>query len=115
LTRLVMKNSYSALWGRPAKVVLVALILGGLGLAIPSYAQETQTYYCSPTETLTIKMVEGSAIQVTLPDGRTVVLPQAESASGNKYSNGFITVWSKGNTALVEEGGNVKWQDCVKI
>ena len=102
-----MKNSYSALWGRPVKVALVALILGGLGLAMPSYAQETQTYYCSPTETLTIKMVEGSAIQVTLPDGRTVVLPQAESASGTKYSNGSLTVWAWGNTGIVVEGGNV--------
>ncbi|MBD2653359.1 MliC family protein [Synechocystis sp. FACHB-383] len=110
-----MKNYYSALLGRPAKVALVALILGGLGLAMPSYAQETQTYYCSPTETLLIKMMAGPAIEVTLPDGRTMVLPQAESASGTKYSNGSLTVWSKGNTALVEEGGTVKWQDCVKI
>ncbi|AIE74184.1 MULTISPECIES: MliC family protein [unclassified Synechocystis] len=110
-----MKNYRSTLLGRPGKIALVALILGSLGLGMPSHGQEAQTYHCSPTETLVIRMVEGSAIEVTLPDGRTVVLPKAESASGAKYSNGSLTVWSKGNTALVEEGGTVKWQDCVKI
>jgi membrane-bound inhibitor of C-type lysozyme len=111
-----MKNHSSPFIARTGKIVLVALALTALSLSVPSYAQEVQTYHCSPTEKLSIKVIEaGTAIEVTLPDGRTMVLPQADSTSGNKYSNGSLTVWSKGNTALVEEGGNVKWQDCVKL
>ena len=113
-----MKNYFSPFVHRTGKIGLLALVLTGLSLALPSYAQETQIYHCSPTEKLSVRLVEGSqppAIEVTLPDGRTLVLPQSDSASGAKYSNGSITVWSKGNTALVEERGNVKWQDCVKL
>lgn len=110
-----MKNKISPFIRRTGTVALVALALTTLSLGFPSYAQDAQTYHCSPTEKLSIKVVEGAAIEVTLPDGRTVVLPQAESASGAKYSNGSLTVWSKGNTALVEEGGTVKWQDCVRL
>lgn len=116
-----MKNYSSPLspcLKRAGKVALLALALNGLSLGVPSQAQELQTYHCSPTEKLSIKITgdgQGSAMEVTLPDGRKLVLPQAQSASGAKYSNGSLTVWSKGNTALVEEGGNVKWRDCVKI
>jgi membrane-bound inhibitor of C-type lysozyme len=103
-----------------AGIGIISLAL--IGLTFPPAAQSqdvsAQTYQCSPSEKIVVKTVPGSqplTLDVTLPDGRAVTLPQAESASGSKYSNGSVTFWSKGNTALVEEGGNVKWKDCVKL
>ena len=98
----------------------ISLALISLTLASPTQAQDApvQTYQCSPSEKLVVKTVPGSqplTLEVTLPDQRTVTLPQDQSASGAKYSNGSITFWSKGNTALVEEGGEPKWKDCVKL
>ncbi|MEB3161017.1 MAG: MliC family protein [Synechocystis sp.] len=98
----------------------MGLALMGLSLSPVVQAQTapTQTYQCSPSEKIVVKTVAGSqpqTLEVTLPDGRTVTLPQDQSASGAKYSNGSVTFWSKGNTALVEEGGELKWRDCVKL
>jgi len=98
----------------------ISLALIGLPLPSPVQAQDApvQTYQCSPSERLVVKTIPGSqppTLEITLPDQRTVTLPQAESASGAKYSNGSITFWSKGNTALVEEAGQLKWKDCVKL
>jgi membrane-bound inhibitor of C-type lysozyme len=98
----------------------ISLAFYGFPLISAVQAQDAsvQTYQCSPSEKLVVKPVPGSqplTLEVTLPDQRTVTLPQAESASGAKYSNGSITLWPKGNTALVEEGGELKWKDCVKL
>ncbi|MFM1841708.1 MAG: hypothetical protein RLZZ490_441 [Cyanobacteriota bacterium] len=93
-----------------------------MNLTLPALVQaqtvSVQTYQCSPSEKIVVKTVPGSqptTLEVTLPDQRTVTLTQAESGSGAKYSNGSVTFWSKGNTALVEEGGEAKWKDCVKL
>ena len=99
-----------------------AMGLAFINLTLPALVQaqttSVQTYQCSPSEKIVVKTVAGSqpqTLEVTLPDGRTVTLPQDQSASGAKYSNGSVTFWSKGNTALVEEGGELKWRDCVKL
>lgn len=99
-----------------------AMSLALINLTLPALVQAqgvpVQIYQCSPSEKIVVKVVPGSqpqTLEVTLPDQRTVILPQDQSASGAKYSNGSVTFWSKGNTALVEEGGELKWKDCVKL
>lgn len=47
-----------------------------------------------------------SSVTLNLSDGRSLVLPQTEAASGIRYANpdeSFV-FWGKGNTAFVEEG-----------
>lgn len=104
----------------PVATGTISLVFLSFAVPIVVQAQDAavQTYQCSPSEKIVVKTVPGSqppTLDVTLPDGRAVTLPQAQSASGSKYSNGAITFWSKGNTALVEEGGDAKWRDCVKL
>jgi membrane-bound inhibitor of C-type lysozyme len=98
--------------------ISLALLTVTLPTVLQAQEAAVQIYQCSPSEKIVVKPIPGSqplTLEVTLPDGRAVMLPQAESASGAKFSNGSITFWSKGNTALVEEEGELQWQDCVKL
>lgn len=74
-------------------------------------------YQCPPNQVLTAVFQsppgEPTKVQLTLPDQRTLTLPQTPSGSGAKYSDGTFTFWSKGNTALLEQGDRVLYQDCV--
>ncbi len=51
-------------------------------------------------------------VTVQLPDGE-VTLPQAESASGARYSDDTTTFWNKGDEAMVEINGEIVYQNCV--
>lgn len=46
---------------------------------------------------------------------KELVLPQVVAASGIRYSNGSVTLWSKGDTAFVEVGNKVLFKNCVSI
>lgn len=55
-------------------------------------------------------------VQLSLSDGRHLVLPQAVSASGARYTNrdeSFV-FWNKGRTAFIEEGGQRTYTGCVQ-
>jgi membrane-bound inhibitor of C-type lysozyme len=56
------------------------------------------------------------SVQLSLSDGRRLVLPQAESASGARYTNrdeSFV-FWNKGRTAFIDEGGHRTYTGCVQ-
>jgi membrane-bound inhibitor of C-type lysozyme len=46
-------------------------------------------------------------------EGERVMLPQIPAASGARYSNGEITLFTRGNEAFLEVGGEIVYQDCV--
>jgi len=55
-------------------------------------------------------------VQLSLSDGRHMVLPQAASASGARYANhdeSFV-FWNKGRTAFIEESGQRTYTGCVQ-
>lgn len=55
-------------------------------------------------------------VQLSLSDGRRLVLPQTVSASGARYSNrdeSFI-FWNKGRTAFIEEAGQRTYTGCMQ-
>lgn len=60
-------------------------------------------------------------VKITLPDGTKYTLPQALSASGVRYTDGFDLVWwTKGMTAFAEtcdEKGEwqIKYKECSAI
>jgi membrane-bound inhibitor of C-type lysozyme len=49
--------------------------------------------------------------QLTLPNGDSVSLPHAVSASGARYSNGAVTLWEHHGTARIETPSRT-WTDC---
>lgn len=55
--------------------------------------------------TLTARFdIAGRSARVTLPDGETLTLPLALSASGARYSNGASTYWEHHGSARFERG-----------
>ena len=54
-------------------------------------------------------------VELTLSDGRNMLLPQGVSASGARYANedeSFV-FWNKGDTAFIEEGNTTTYQNCI--
>jgi putative lipoprotein len=52
------------------------------------------------------------SVRLTFPDHRTVVLPQAISASGARYTDGTLTFWNKGREAIVQRGDSTLYRAC---
>jgi putative lipoprotein len=52
------------------------------------------------------------SVRLTFPDQRAVVLPQAISASGARYSDGTLTFWNKGTEAVVQQGDSTIYRAC---
>jgi membrane-bound inhibitor of C-type lysozyme len=84
-----------------------------LALTLPVAAQQRfYRYECEAGKTFEASY-GAEQVQLTL-DGRTPIsLPQVVAASGARYSNGTITLFTKGNDAFIEEGGNRTHSDCV--
>lgn len=55
-----------------------------------------------------------SSVNLVLPDGRKLSLPQAMSGSGARYANAdeSFVFWNKGNTAFIEEKGKTTYDGC---
>ena len=71
------------------------------------------TYTCAGGKILRA-VYQKTAVELTLPDGSKVILPQAVSGSGARYANeGETTVfWNKGTSAFLEENGKTTIADC---
>jgi membrane-bound inhibitor of C-type lysozyme len=90
---------------------LAAISIAAL-VALPALAE-------TPVATAIFKCQGGKSIDATfyansvslkLSDGRSLMVPQAMSASGARYANKDETFvfWNKGNTAFVTEGKDGK-------
>jgi membrane-bound inhibitor of C-type lysozyme len=58
-------------------------------------------------------------VEISLPDGKNLLLIAALSGSGVRYTNWdeSVTFWSKGNTAFIEEGpaDTITYANCKEI
>ncbi|RTL54133.1 MAG: hypothetical protein EKK40_04520 [Bradyrhizobiaceae bacterium] len=84
-------------------------------LASASTAHATQAQYvCDGGARLTAQFsppgVPNGRATLIFGSGRKVVLPQAMSADGGRYTNGNIEFWIKGRGATLTRGG--KSQSC---
>ena len=66
----------------------------------PGRAGETYVYECGDGLRFTVR-IEGEKAWLFLPSG-TIDLPHVVAASGAKYSDGSVTFWSKGESAMLE-------------
>ena len=64
----------------------------------------------------TFHLPEDKTVDIELSDGRKIILPHAMSGSGARYANAdeSFVFWNKGDTAFIEEGGNMTFKDCVE-
>lgn len=76
----------------------------------PGRPGKTFVYACEGGLRFTAR-IEGETAWLFLPSG-TINLPHVEAASGAKYSDGSVTFWTKGESAMLE-GGNQPRAECV--
>jgi len=72
------------------------------------------TFSCTENKTIQALFFKDKA-ELTLSDGRHMLLLQAISASGARYANtdeSFV-FWNKGNTAFIEESNKTTFKDCI--
>lgn len=73
------------------------------------------SYACAGGATVQAQFFDDKA-ELSLGDGRSMLLMQGLSADGVRYTNGdeSVTFWTKGNTALLEEGDETTINNCVE-
>ena len=75
------------------------------------------TFICPAGETINVVFHNGepSFVDLALPDGRILRVPQALSADGARYAteNEMFVFWNKGNEAFIEENGVITLNNCV--
>lgn len=94
-----------------AVVLLLSGCTAGLRRTTPSAdgardaaAVSTGVYICDKGYRFVARYRDGD-VWVFLPSG-TVQLPQVPAASGTKYSNGEVMLWSRGDEAMLDAAGS---------
>lgn len=67
-------------------------------------ARRARLYDCPDGSALVITEVDGDAVEAWLDDGRHR-LPHVPAASGARYSDGRVSLWSQGPEVLLERDG----------
>lgn len=122
-------KSINARQGLIFVLLLLALVTIGIGVAVQraplqSYSQpvvqtapttiNSASYSCSENKGILAFYVDGGVV-LRLSDSRQFTLEQTVSASGARYANenDQFVFWNKGDTAFVEEDGEMTYSDCV--
>lgn len=73
------------------------------------------TYVCDGNATIQAQFFDDKA-ELEMPDDSSLLLTQGISASGVRYTNSdeSLTFWTKGNTAFMQEGENITYNNCVE-
>lgn len=74
----------------------------------------TVTYRCDEGKGFVAEYRDNETLRATF-GSKVLELPQVESASGVRYSNGSVTVASKGDTAFVDLGDQRFFDNCVAV
>lgn len=78
----------------------------------PWYPPDATLYKCDDNKTLVVRYLDGGkAAMVMFPD-REFRLDAVRAASGAKYSNGRTDLYTQGDQAFLEEGGNRLFSGC---
>lgn len=92
---------------------MLARTLAAIAAAACTKPVPTTTYVCEGGDSLVVGFAESHA-ELRLPPNRVVRLPAVRSASGVRYSDGRYTVLTKGDEALMEQGGQLVLRNCLR-
>jgi len=71
------------------------------------------TFDCGDGRTILIEYYQNYQVMQLAFEGMVYHLTRTRSASGARYSNGYLTFWEKGGTAFIERHGQIVAQKCV--
>ncbi len=71
------------------------------------------SYKCDGGKTIFSTYFNGK-VELSLSDGRSLLLMQGMSGSGVRYTNSdeSVTFWNKGDTAFLEQGSTTTYTNC---
>lgn len=69
-------------------------------------------YQCDDGKGFTAQFRDDNSVRATF-GSRVFVLPSVETASGARYSDGSVTISTKGKEAFVDVGENALFRNCV--
>jgi len=113
------------IFSRPVSAPLVSTTSSSTEIVSSSAPEETgnstalihATFVCPGGEVINAVFhnEENSFVDLALPDGRLLRVPQALSADGARYAteNEMFVFWNKGNEAFIEENGTTTLTDCI--
>jgi len=100
-------------------LISLGLVASAVAIACPGIAQDnapkvtaTATYRCDAGKSFTAQYRDNQTALATF-GSKTVELTQQESASGARYGDGSITLFTKGDTAFVDVGDKRVFANCV--
>ena len=91
-------------------IVLLGLTLTGFGSSHAKSAVNIVDVIFVSSQGKKIKAsynIASEKVTLSMPDGTTITLPAAISASGARYSNGTLTFWEHQGTATLYKGEQV--------
>lgn len=113
-------------------IILIIILIGGVVMilkknqmksaikekpAVSSPTIVSASYTCDDDKTIQSQFYNNQ-VELELSDGRTLLLAQALSGSGVRFTNWdeSVTFWNKGNTAFIEEGPNdtTTYENCIQ-
>ncbi len=106
----------------PSRIILAVWAITPL-FTMPAIAQSptptpkimtTAVYQCDDAKGFSAKYFDNATVQATFGT-KVIVLPQMQSASGAKYSNGSVTIFTKGDEAMVDVGDTQLFTNCVAV
>lgn len=103
---------------RAAVATLAAGAVLAAGCATPGRAPEKPPgerylrYVCADRQELGVTFQQQGRRALVVAGGWSHLLPAVPAASGAKYSDGRVTLWTKGSTATLEEDGRTTYRDC---
>ena len=109
---------------KAAPVVLAALALAGcsswswwpFGSSAPAdrprWPSDAVVYKCDAGKQLVVRYLDGGKSAMIYFPEREFRLDPVVTASGARYSNGRTTLYSQGDEASLEEGGQRVFADC---
>ncbi len=106
----------------PFRLILAAAAIIPV-FAMPAIAQSptptpkiitTAVYQCNDAKGFSAKYFDNETVQATF-GSKVMVLPQTPSGSGAKYSDGSVTIFTKGDTATVDVGDTQLFTNCVAV
>jgi membrane-bound inhibitor of C-type lysozyme len=91
--------------------VLAAAALTACATPAPGSAGPQQQWRCDGGAAFSFHMTaEGSA--EVFAGGQTYTLPAVQSADGNRYSNGAVEYWEKGDSAMLNGARGGPYANC---
>lgn len=85
---------------------------GGGPAEQPRYPADATIYQCDASKQLVVRYVDGGKAAIVMYPDRDFRLDQVPTGSGARYSNGRTTLATKGDEALLEEGGSTLFANC---